>query len=184
MRDVAGAGIPEGPTVRFANLAIDEAAFRAWYDETMPRVYAYLFSRCGRNAETAEELTQDTFVEAVRSRHYIDRGEPITWLIGIARHRLIDHFRRIERRQRGLLRLVASRPPQQIWMDGGDERDRVARGLDQLPAAQRTAMVLRYMDDLPVREVCRLMGRTEGAVESLLSRGREGLRRNLAEDPR
>jgi DNA-directed RNA polymerase specialized sigma24 family protein len=38
-------------------------------------------------------------------------------------------------------------------------------------------LILRYVDDLPVREVARLLSRNEGAVESLLSRGRERLRR-------
>src|SRR6476661_3568709 len=83
-----------------------EAALRAWYDESLPRVYGYLFNRCGRNAHTAEELTQQTFVEAVRSRRR-PNDEPVPWLIGIARHRLLDHFRKLERRERGFLRLVA-----------------------------------------------------------------------------
>jgi DNA-directed RNA polymerase specialized sigma24 family protein len=45
-------------------------------------------------------------------------------------------------------------------------------------------MVLRYVDDLPVREVSRLMNRSEGAVESLLSRGRETLRGQLGDRDR
>jgi RNA polymerase sigma-70 factor (ECF subfamily) len=42
---------------------------------------------------------------------------------------------------------------------------------------QRTAIVLRYVDDLPVRDIAALLGRSEGAIESLLSRGKETLRR-------
>ena len=156
-----------------------EAALRAWYDESLPRVYGYLFNRCGRNAHTAEELTQQTFVEAVRSRR-APNDEPVTWLIGIARHRLLDHFRKLERRERGFLRLVATRPPTDIWPDTESD-DQIAAALAQLPAGQRSAIVLRYMDDLPVAEVCRLLGRSEGAVESLLSRGRAALRESLAE---
>ena len=49
--------------------------------------------------------------------------------------------------------------------------------LRRLPTAQRAAMTLRYLDDLPVREVAALLDRSEGSVESLLSRGREALRR-------
>ena len=41
----------------------DELAFRAWYEQSLPRVYAYLFHRCGRDPELAEELTQQAFVE-------------------------------------------------------------------------------------------------------------------------
>jgi len=156
-----------------------EAAFREWYERSLPRVYGYLYNRCGRNSQTAEDLTQETFVEAVRSRRHPD-DEPVTWLIGIARHRLLDHFRKLERRERGFLRLVATRPPTDIWPDTETD-DLVASAVASLPAAQRSAIVLRYMDDLPVAEVCRLLGRSEGAVESLLSRGRAALRESLAE---
>jgi RNA polymerase sigma-70 factor (ECF subfamily) len=178
------ATVAEIKPVTLGRILVDDASFREWYDACLPRVYGYLFNRCGRNADVAEELTQQTFVEAVRSRRYVDRGEPVSWLIGIARHRLLDHFRRLDRRERGFLRLVANRPPQAIWMGTGDEDGRVNAALDGLPAAQRAAIVLRYLDDLPVREVARLLGRSEGAVESLLSRGREALRHSLAEDKR
>ena len=155
----------------------DDAQFRAWYDASLPRVFRYLYHRCGRNTDIAEELTQQTFVEAVRSRRTFDGADSTAWLIGIARHRLIDHLRRIERRERGLLRFFATQPVQVVWLgpDLGD--DQLAAALGQLPAAQRAAVVLRYLDDLPVREVARLMSRTEKSVESLLSRGRESLRR-------
>lgn len=157
----------------------DDARFRAWYEGVLPQVYGYLFNRCGRNQDLAEELTQQTFVEAVRGRDAFRQGEPLAWLIGIARHRLVDHFRRLERRERGFLRLLASRPPQVIWLrDATSGDDELSAALDRLPAAQRAALVLRYVDDLPVREVGRLMGRSEAAIESLLSRGRDALRRS------
>lgn len=175
------AGRPVDLSARPRGLGLDEAAFRAWYEASLPVVYRYLFNRCGRRADVAEELTQQTFVEAVRSRSYVDRGQPASWLIGIARHRLIDYLRGLERRENRLLRLVSTRAPQQIWMDEPDPDDRVSHALARLPAAQRAAVVLRYVDDLSVSEVARLLGRTESAVESLLSRGRESLRKQLGE---
>ena len=54
--------------VDVAAVFTDEAAFRTWYDRSLPTVYRYLFHRCGRNPELAEELTQQAFVEAVRGR--------------------------------------------------------------------------------------------------------------------
>jgi RNA polymerase sigma-70 factor (ECF subfamily) len=167
-----------------AAIFADEAAFRAWYDVALPRVYRYLFNRCGRNEDLAEELTQQTFVEAVRSRDTFAEGESVAWLIGIARHRLIDHFRHLERRERGLLRLISASPPQVVWLGAQDGDDQVAAALARLPAAQRAAIVLRYLDDLPVREVARVLGRSEGAVESLLSRGRDALRRSYGAEVR
>jgi RNA polymerase sigma-70 factor, ECF subfamily len=154
----------------------DDAAFRTWYDEALPQVFRYLYHRCGRDRDLAEELTQQAFVEAVRSHATFAGGESVAWLIGIARHRLVDHFRVLERRERSLRRLLAERT-QPVWIGAPEVDDELATALDRLPAAQRAAIVLRYLDDLPVRDVARWLDRSEGAVESLLSRGREALRR-------
>lgn len=155
----------------------DEAAFRAWYEDALPRVHRYLFHRCGRDRSLAEELTQETFVEAIRSRRrFSGRGDPLNWVIGIARHRLADHFRRLERQERGVVDLASRGQIDAVepWTDPDDE---LAVAVAALPTMQRAAVVLHYLDDLPVREVARLLGRSEKAVESLLSRGRDALRR-------
>ena len=155
----------------------DEASFRAWYEYALPRVHRYLFHRCGRDRSLAEELTQEVFVAAFRSRRrFAGRDDPLKWVIGIARHRLADHFRRLERQERGVINLASRSHPDaaEPW---GDPDDELAAALTGLPAMQRAAVVLHYLDDLPVREVARLLGRSEKAVESLLSRGRDALRR-------
>jgi RNA polymerase sigma-70 factor (ECF subfamily) len=159
-------------------IVADDAAFRTWYDAALPRVYSYLFHRCGRDPELAEELTQQTFVDALRSRPHEAAVDPVAWTIGIARHRLADHFRALERRERGLLRLVSRSPePHVTWVGESDAEGALVDALRRLPAAQRAAVTLRYLDDLSVRDVATILGRSEGAVESLLSRGRETLRR-------
>ena len=166
-----------------ADVLRDEATFRAWYDVALPRVYAYLFNRCGRDRELAEELTQQAFVDAYRTQAGSSANDPIAWVIGVARHRLADHFRALERRERGFLRLVSrSREPAVAWLGEQDDEGILVDALRRLPAAQRAAVTLRYLDDLPVREVAALLGRSEGAVESLLSRGREALRRATGDD--
>lgn len=162
----------------------DQRAFDTWYEAMLPSVFGYLLHRCGRNAQTAEELTQETFVEAVRSRHTFRGTDTRPWLIGIARHRLLDHLRREGRRERTFLRVFAKERPAVVWL-GSEEPDAdLADALGRVPAAQRAALILRYVDDLPVREVARLLRRNEGAVESLLSRGRERLRREYEVEAR
>lgn len=165
-----------------ADVLTDEATFRAWYDAALPRVYAYLFNRCGRDRELAEELTQQTFVDAYRTQGGSATNDPIAWLIGVARHKLADHFRTLERRERGFLRLLSgAHEPAVAWLGEQEPEGILVDALRRLPAAQRAAITLRYLDDLPVREVAALLGRSEGAVESLLSRGREALRRATGE---
>jgi RNA polymerase sigma-70 factor (ECF subfamily) len=161
----------------------DEPAFRAWYERSLPSVYGYLFHRCGRNPELAEELTQQAFFEAVRRRDKF-RGEAVaaTWVIGIARHKLVDHFRRIERDTRRLAALGA-RELEAGWVDSASPTmpDDIDDALARLPALQRAVLVLHYMDQLSVRDVARNIGKTESATASLLARGRDAFRQAYSE---
>ena len=160
-------------------IIVDDVAFRDWYDATLPIVYGYLLARCGHDAALAEELTQQTFVDAVRSHHRSSTDDRVAWVVGIARHRLIDHHRARERRDRRFLRLVAQAPIEVAWIGEPDGTSDLASALERLPSSQRVAICLRYMDDLSVREVARLIGRSESATESLLQRGRDALRRMM-----
>lgn len=161
-----------------------EEDFRAWYDSTLPRVYGYLLARCGDTA-VAEELTQRTYIEAIGSRPTFEgRSADTTWLIGIARHELLDHWRcqeRDERRRIHLVRRAADTDESGVW-DASDDRERLMGALRSLLVSQRMAVVLHYLDDLPVEAVASSMGRSVGAIESLLSRGRAKLRQQLGED--
>jgi RNA polymerase sigma-70 factor (ECF subfamily) len=149
------------------------------YDAALPEVYGYLLSRCGQRL-LAEDLTAETFlaaVEAVRTRP--PRALTTAWLVGVARHKLIDHWRRAEREERGL-RLVGDRQrPDDTWDDPWDER------LDALLAREvlmtlgphhRAALTLRYLDGLPVPDVAAHLGRTMHATEALLVRARAAFR--------
>lgn len=170
-------GVPTAIAGDAAVLA-DEQAFRAWYDRSLPTVYGYLFHRCGRDADLAEELTQQAFVEAVRNfGRFRGRASATTWVIGIARHKLVDHFRRAERDARRLAAFSAEElgiaSPSSPSPNGPDDID---AALAVLPAMQRAVLVLHYMDRLSVREVARSIGKTEAATASLLARGREAFR--------
>ncbi|HEX5038642.1 MAG TPA: sigma-70 family RNA polymerase sigma factor [Candidatus Limnocylindria bacterium] len=162
-----------------AAVIADDEAFRAWYDAVLPRVYRYLAARCGGDESLAEELTQQTFVEAVRHAHRFDgRSDVVTWLCSIARHRLVDHWRRRGRDDRRHLRLVDEhRDRADAPWHGSDARDAVESAVAALPADQRLALLFRYLDGMSVREVAVAIGRSEKATESLLARAREGFRR-------
>ena len=101
----------------------------------------------------------------------------IPWLIGVARHKLADHWRRVEREQRGL-RLAGGEPPgvDDPW-DTAVDRIRAREVLDHLGAHHRAALTLRYLDGLPVPEVARYLDRTVHATEALLVRARAAFRR-------
>lgn len=163
----------------FAAIVRDDARFREWYDATLPRVYGYLAARCAGDDALAEELTQETFVEAIRQRHRFDgRSDVVTWLCAIGRNKLVDHYRRHGRDARRHDRLIAgeARTPDAPWR-AVETREAVEATMAQIPADQRIALLFRYLDGLSVREVAQTIGRSEKATESLLARGRESFRR-------
>lgn len=146
------------------------------YDAALPHVYGYLLSRC-RDVPLAEDLTAEAFLAAVRAVRRPDAPEPtVAWLIGVARHKLADHWRRMAREERGL-RLLDSEPSAEDPWDDELDAIRARQVLDGLGAHHRAALTLRYLDGLSVPEVARCLGRTVHATEALLVRARVAFRR-------
>src|SRR5580693_7166929 len=72
------------------------------YDDALPHVYGYLLARCG-DTGLAEDLTAESFLAAVHAVRKPGAADPsVPWLIGVARHKLADHWRRVEREQLAL----------------------------------------------------------------------------------
>jgi RNA polymerase sigma-70 factor (ECF subfamily) len=163
-------------------LGLDGASFWAFYDDALPRVYPYFLHRTGGSPALAEDLTQETFLSAVRE---LKRGRcphtPIPWIYGIARHKLLDHYRRQERTERLLSTAEVDVDELAVEPDVDAGHERVVAALDAVPGSQRAALVLHYLDGFSVREVAAFLNKTEKAVESLLGRGRESLRRAYLE---
>jgi RNA polymerase sigma-70 factor (ECF subfamily) len=147
------------------------------YDDALPHVYGYLLARCG-DASLAEDLTAESFLAAVRAVRKPGAPDPsIPWLIGIARHKLADHWRQTERERRGL-RLLDSQPTcaEDPW-DAAVDRIRAREVLGRLGPHHRAALTLHYLDGLPVPEVAGHLNRTVHATEALLVRARAAFRR-------
>lgn len=144
----------------------------------MPEIYGYLHRRC-RNRTVAEDLTTEVFLSAVDSiNRDVVSDVTIAWLIGIARHKIVDHWRRVEREQRKLHAvadddaITADTDPWDARLDVLAARDVLA----ELGAHHRSALTLRYVDDLPVATVAQILERTVHATEALLVRARRAFR--------
>jgi RNA polymerase sigma-70 factor (ECF subfamily) len=146
------------------------------YRAHLERVFGYLLYRTLGDRMLAEELTQEVFVAYATA---VSRGRAIRdtqgWLISVARNKLVDRIRRDARPPRSLHSRVET--DDTTIVDGALAAIELLRGL---PTMQRTAIVLRYVDDLPVAEVANLLGKSLRATESLLARGRTNLARRLA----
>ncbi|MFF9237506.1 RNA polymerase sigma factor [Streptomyces sp. NPDC014801] len=104
------------------------------------------------------------------------------WAAVVASNLAMDWHRARRRQERLGERLAALREP-----SGGGEESRVlslavARGLDELPDAQRQILVLRFYGDLPVRTIAEQLGIPEGTVKSRLHTAVRALRSRLHED--
>jgi RNA polymerase sigma-70 factor (ECF subfamily) len=152
-------------------------ALLALYDQALPDVYAYLVRRCG-NPATAEDLTSETFLAAVAA---VQKGtvEHLTaaWLIGVARHKLVDHWRRLAREDRNLAAVADSAVEHEDPWDAKLDASVAHTVLDGLGPHHRSALTLRYLDGMSVPEVADHLRRTVHATEALLVRARLAFRR-------
>ena len=150
------------------------SALLALYDEALPAVYGYVIRRAG-DKNVAEDVTSETFLAAMDRARGDDPVEPtIAWLIGIARHKLADHWRKMQRTPTP----VEDVPDQ----PGGDEwdvhLDRMLAEftLARLSSTHRSVLTLRYVDDCTVPQCAELLGRTVTATEALLTRAKRAFR--------
>jgi RNA polymerase sigma-70 factor, ECF subfamily len=170
-------------TLLAAAAAGDGAAVQWLLDEVAPVVYGFLYARVGGDEAAAEDLLQETLFEAVRSASGF-RGEAAasTWMCAIARRRLARYYeseRKAEMAKRSL-RLIEDRAvPAGSAVDLVERQDEVVRALGRLPALQREVLVLKYLEGLSVLDIADQVNRSRVQVQSLLQRGRDGLRREL-----
>ena len=140
------------------------------------RVYAYVAYRVG-DGPGAEDIVGATFERAVRYRSSYDarRGDPIAWLIGIARQCILDSYAQSQE-------VVVAEPPERAVGDHADETvRRIALGsaVAALPERDRELIALRYGADLSARRIGELIELTTNAVEVALHRALARLRSEL-----
>jgi RNA polymerase sigma-70 factor, ECF subfamily len=160
-------------------------ALLALYDEALPVVYGYFVRRCGDRG-TAEDLTSETFLAAMDAARKSDPPPiAVPWLLGVARHKLADHYRRRHDR----LTVPVGELPEPVLEAAGvaddwdAELDRLVAEsvLARLTEPHRTVLILRYMDDCSVGECAELIGRTVHATEALLVRARRAFKNQYPE---
>lgn len=146
----------------------------ATVDSVLPELYGYLLHRCG-SPELAEDVTSEVVLAAIDRMR---RGAPLevtaSYLIVMARNKLVDHWRH-EARQRRNLALFAHAASGEVEAMSF-EPGRADATLATLNPMQRAALTLRYVDDLAVPVVANLLGRSVAATETLLVRAKRAFR--------
>jgi RNA polymerase sigma-70 factor (ECF subfamily) len=159
----------------------DREAFIVLYRRYVKRVYGYHLVRTS-NENDAQDLTSETFLAALASlENYRPPASFGAWLMGIAYHKLMDHFRT----QSPVIPLVkvpdppAPDPTPEKQLSQQSNIKAIHRALDQLTEDRAGAISLRYFGGLNVAETARVMDKSRGAVKMLVLRGLRELRDHL-----
>ena len=144
------------------------------------RVYSYVAYRIGSGAD-AEDVTSEAFERALRYRHTFDheRGEPISWLIGIASRCVSDH---LSKRRELVGDVPETEAPGEIASDAATRLD-LRRAVATLGERERELVALRYGADLSARQIGQLLGLRPNTVEVALHRLLGRLREALEQPP-
>lgn len=173
-----------------------------WLAQHGDILYRYALPRL-RDPHLAEEAVQETLVAALQARtRFSGRSSERTWLVGILKHKIIDHFRRTKREQpmedlaewsearveeaeAGIWPQPQAPAPQEWGADAPAAIERkefqaaLADCLTRLPRRAAEAFALRELEELSTAEICKALGVTPTNVWVMLHRARAQLRQCL-----
>ena len=170
-----------------------------WVDKYGNALYTYALVRV-RKPDIAEELVQETFLAALHGRkRFQGRSSEKTWLTGILKHKIIDYFRKINRRQSIMKNdtqddfMEKIFDPHGNWIDGPVKWDLdpsksleqkeffkvLQHCLSKLPPRLAQVFALRELDGLETKEICDVMNISSDNLWVMLYRARMKLRQHL-----
>ncbi|MBL0128994.1 MAG: RNA polymerase sigma factor [Flavobacteriales bacterium] len=145
-----------------------------------------------QNRQDAEEVTQDVFVK-VHDGMGEFRGEAAmrTWIYRIAINSCLDRIKAAKRAKRSVWSMLGFTGDEAdriadtafdhpgVHLEQREATERIFQRINKLPAQQKTALLLKTMEGLSQNEVAEVMGTSPKAVESLLSRARQQMKKEL-----
>jgi RNA polymerase sigma factor (sigma-70 family) len=169
----------------------DETAFRSFVEAWQDMVFNTILGIV-QNEEDAEDVAQDSFIQAYESiGHFKGESKLSTWLYRIAVSKALDHLRRKKRKKRfAFVQSLFGLNEEEVRKDPGFKHPGLAlenkekgaivfAAIDKLPENQKTAFVLHKLEGLSYQEVAAVMETSVPAVESLIHRARQQLRKLL-----
>ncbi len=163
----------------------DSSAFGPLYDHYQPMIYRFVFVKVGRR-EDAEDITHQVFLSAWQNiRNYEHRGHPFSsWLYRIARNLVVDHYRAkrpeasLEKIDPDAFAIPADAPSA---LAAKMEAEKAMKAVARLKPDYREVIMLRFVEELPLKEVAAALEKTEGAIKLMQHRAIKELQRILAE---
>lgn len=170
------AGPPDDELVQKAQQ--DREAFGALYERYVDRIYRYLYYRTNSPAD-AEDLTARVFFQALSHLEDFEQRDVsfAAWLFTIA-HNLVANYHR-DRSRRPTAPLESAGEPAAPSPFASDVVQSVRDAIGALPPERQHLILLKYVEEMTNAQIAQLMGRSEGAIKSLLRRTLAALRREL-----
>ena len=155
----------------------DGDAAREFFDAYAKRIHRSIANALGGDPRDAEDLLQETFIALAEALPYF-RGDSslFTFTCAIAHRKVQSFIRRTARRRRLTLEPGIESPTEAF---DPAQRDDVVRAMKQLDRDYREVLMLKYVEEMKVGEMARVMELSEHAVESRLARARRALRAKL-----
>lgn len=165
-------------TILVAEAKQDPKAYEALYRKYADKVFNYFWYRTGHDKMLSEDLMQETFLRAFRHlKKFRIRGYSyLTYLLNIAHNLLVDYYRKPK--SIPVDELPTDAVPYEITEDLLRKSDAEAlwRAIQDLPDRNRDALLMRYQDEMSMKDIARVMDSTENAVKLNISRTRKKLR--------
>jgi RNA polymerase sigma factor (sigma-70 family) len=160
--------------------------FALLYERRYPLIRGYLRRRVGPHPDLVLDLVAETFARALERREQFDpqRGTAAGWLLGIARHLLLEAVRQgrvadASRRRLGMERIVVA--GEQLELVEHESASELEMSLSGLPVEQREAIERRVLAEEPYALIAAQIGCSEQVVRKRVSRGLATLRRRMKE---
>lgn len=171
---------PKKDEILITKAKADPAAFEELYNKYADKIYNYFWYRVGYNKEVSEDLMQETFTRAFNAlSRYQQRGYSYhTYLRAIAHNVLVSYYRS----PKAIPLDNAIDIPTEPIRDITDKADAqlvwdVVR--DNLSASEKDIVLLRYRKNLPIRDIARIVSKSENAIKLQLSRARKKLQKDI-----
>jgi len=148
--------------------------FAELYEQSLPKVFSYISYRVN-NTYLAEDLTSEVFEKALTKfgSYRSDRASFPTWILSIARHTLIDHFRRMAREQKALMRtteMASNHTNSENEATGIEERQTLRDCLSRLSPREQEIISLKFAAELTNGQVAGMLNLSESNVGTILYR--------------
>ncbi len=163
----------------------EKECFGQLYDHYTPQIYRFILLKV-TNRHEAEDLTHDVFLSAWQNlRGYKSQGFPFSsWLYQIARNKVIDHYRtkkfhaNVDELDESAVKLVDMTENN---LEKVLSLEVIQKAMKNLNSEQQDVLIMKFIEDLPHRDIAATLGKSEGAVRLIQHRALNALREQLGD---